>query len=175
MWIKSSRVIRASDCQCKSCNSPGFIQASPTQWNLRAADKAVLNKVHKSKNKKSLCKNRITPPPFSQCPTISFLSYLIYLHSTCLCMDLYLTSRPLSSPWFDGILPSIENLSLAVFFNFHYNFLSHAFCWRILTLGLSSSINILLTRIQRVKKYPVIRVCFIFTILAMNMWPILHS
>ncbi len=77
VWIRSSWVVKPSDCQCKRRNGLGFIPASPTQRNLRAADEAVLNNVHKSKNKKSLCKSIITPPPFSQCLTISFLSYLI--------------------------------------------------------------------------------------------------
>ncbi len=40
-------MVRASDCQ--SYNSLGF--DPPTQWNLRAAEEAVLNKVHKNPNK----------------------------------------------------------------------------------------------------------------------------
>ncbi len=122
-------MVRASDCQCKSRNSPGFIPVSPTQGNLRSADEAVLNKVHKSKNKKALCKNRITPPPFSQCQTITFLSYFIFYTLQYMFMYGFISSsRPLSSPWYDGILPCIENLPLALLFDFHSNFLSHAFC-----------------------------------------------
>ncbi len=46
-WGKSSRVVRASDCQCKRRNTPGF-NPSILRHNIiwGAADKAVLNKVH---------------------------------------------------------------------------------------------------------------------------------
>ncbi len=43
MWMRSSLVVRASDCQCQSRYSPGF--DLPTQWNLRAADEAVQSEV----------------------------------------------------------------------------------------------------------------------------------
>ncbi len=33
---------------------PGSMSASPTQWNLRAADAAVLNNVHKKKKSKKI-------------------------------------------------------------------------------------------------------------------------
>ncbi len=52
-WMRSSRVVRASDCQCTSCNGPGFnpsIRRHSGIWG--AADEAVLNIVRK-KNKKS--------------------------------------------------------------------------------------------------------------------------
>jgi len=45
-WIRPSRVVRASDCQCRSHNSPGFnpsILRHSGIWG--AADKAALNKV----------------------------------------------------------------------------------------------------------------------------------
>jgi hypothetical protein len=48
VWMRSRQVIRASDCQCQSCNSPGgstVFQRPLTQRNLRAADGAVLNEV----------------------------------------------------------------------------------------------------------------------------------
>ncbi len=51
--MRSSLVVRASDCQCTSCNGPGFdpsIRRHSGIWG--AADEAVLNKVWK-KNKKS--------------------------------------------------------------------------------------------------------------------------
>ncbi len=48
MWARSSIVVRASDCQCTSCNGPGFDPS--IRWhsgNWRAADEAVLNIVRK--------------------------------------------------------------------------------------------------------------------------------
>ncbi len=54
--MRYSRVVRASDCQCQSRNNPGFDPGSqhpPTKWNMRAADGAVLNTVHKNIYKKS--------------------------------------------------------------------------------------------------------------------------
>ncbi len=54
--MKSSRMVRASDCQCWSRNSPGFdpsILRHSGIWG--AADDAVLNTVHREKNKKSPC------------------------------------------------------------------------------------------------------------------------
>ncbi len=50
MWIKFSRVVRASDHQCQSRNIPGFdpsILRDSRIW--RAADEAVLNKLHTKK------------------------------------------------------------------------------------------------------------------------------
>ncbi len=50
LWMRFSRVVRASDCQCKS---PGFdpsILRHSGIWG--AADEAVLNKVHRKKIKK---------------------------------------------------------------------------------------------------------------------------
>ncbi len=49
LWgiMRSSRVVRASDCQCQSLNGPGFdpsILRHSGIWG--AADEAVLNKVH---------------------------------------------------------------------------------------------------------------------------------
>ncbi len=51
-WMRSSLVFRASDCQCTSCNGPGFdpsIRRHSGIWG--AADKAVLNIVRKKKKK----------------------------------------------------------------------------------------------------------------------------
>ncbi len=49
--MRSSLVVRASDCQCTSCNGPGFdpsIRRHSGIWG--AADEAVLNIVRKKKN-----------------------------------------------------------------------------------------------------------------------------
>ncbi len=53
LWMRSSLVVRASDCQCTSCNGPGFdpsIRRHSGIWG--AADEAVLNIV-RTKRKKS--------------------------------------------------------------------------------------------------------------------------
>ncbi len=50
--MRSSLVVRASDCQCTSCNGPGFdpsIRRHSKIWG--AADEAVLNIVRKKKRK----------------------------------------------------------------------------------------------------------------------------
>jgi hypothetical protein len=50
--MRSSLVVRASDCQCTSCNGPGFdprIRRHSGIW--RAADEAVLNGVWKKEKK----------------------------------------------------------------------------------------------------------------------------
>jgi hypothetical protein len=56
LWMRSSLMVRASGCQCQSRNSPGLdpiASSSPlTQWNLRAADEAVLNNAHKKPHPK---------------------------------------------------------------------------------------------------------------------------
>jgi hypothetical protein len=53
MWMRSSRMVRASGCQCQSRNSPGFDPASSGTVECEgAADEAVLNNVHKNKNPK---------------------------------------------------------------------------------------------------------------------------
>ncbi len=52
--MRSSLVVRASDCQCTSCNSPGFdpsIRRHSGIWGT--ADEAVLNIVWKTNRKKS--------------------------------------------------------------------------------------------------------------------------
>ncbi len=55
MWMRSSQVVRASDCQCRSRNSPGFdpsILRHSGIWG--AADEAVLKSVQRrTKNKKN--------------------------------------------------------------------------------------------------------------------------
>ncbi len=51
-WMRSSLVVRASDCQCTSCNGPGFdpsIRRHSGIWG--AADEAVLNIVRKKRKK----------------------------------------------------------------------------------------------------------------------------
>ncbi len=50
LFMRSSLVVRASDCQCTSCNGPGFdpsIRRHSGIWG--AADEAVLNIVRKKK------------------------------------------------------------------------------------------------------------------------------
>jgi hypothetical protein len=55
--MRSSLVVRASDCQCTSCNGPGFDPSIRRHSRiLGAADEAVLN-IERRKNKKS-------PPKF---------------------------------------------------------------------------------------------------------------
>ncbi len=52
-WMRSSRVVKTSDCQCRSRKSPGFnpsILRHSRIWG--AADEAVLNNVRKKINKK---------------------------------------------------------------------------------------------------------------------------
>ncbi len=51
VWIKSSLVVRASDCQCRSRNSPGFDPSFLRHSGIwGAADEAVLNTVQRKKN-----------------------------------------------------------------------------------------------------------------------------
>jgi hypothetical protein len=50
LHLRSSREFIASDYQCQGRKSSGFNPSIlPTQWNLKAADEAVLNKVLKKK------------------------------------------------------------------------------------------------------------------------------
>ncbi len=60
MWRRSSRVVRASYCQSKRCNSPWFNDPSILRhsgiWG--AVDEAVLNKVLKNPNKPRLKHNQ---------------------------------------------------------------------------------------------------------------------
>jgi hypothetical protein len=50
MWMISSRVFRASDCQCRNRNSPGLNPSIIRHIEiLGAVDEAVLNKVHTKK------------------------------------------------------------------------------------------------------------------------------
>ncbi len=47
MWVRSSKVVRASDWQCRSRNIPGFDTSILRHSGISgAADEAVLNKVH---------------------------------------------------------------------------------------------------------------------------------
>ncbi len=51
MWMRSSLVVRASDCQCRSCNSPGLDPSILQHSGIRgAADEAVLNTAHRKNN-----------------------------------------------------------------------------------------------------------------------------
>ncbi len=53
LWMRSSRVMRVSGCQCQCRNSPGVdpsILRHSRIWG--AADKAMLNNVHKKKKSK---------------------------------------------------------------------------------------------------------------------------
>jgi hypothetical protein len=52
LWMRSSRVIRTSGCQCQSRNSPGLDTSNLRHNGIWAAeDEAVLNNLHKNKNK----------------------------------------------------------------------------------------------------------------------------
>ena len=57
--MRSSRVVRASDCQCNNCNGPGFDPSIRRHSGIRvAADEAVLNTVgkkHPPENIKNMC------------------------------------------------------------------------------------------------------------------------
>ncbi len=55
LWLRSSQVVRASGCQCQSCNRPRFypsILRHSEIWG--AAEEAVLNHVHKKKKSKKI-------------------------------------------------------------------------------------------------------------------------
>jgi hypothetical protein len=46
IWLRSSGMVRASGCQCQSCNNPGFDHSIlRDSGSLGAADEAVLNNV----------------------------------------------------------------------------------------------------------------------------------
>ncbi len=73
--MRSSLVVRASDCQCTSCNGPGFdpsIRPHSGIWG--AADEAVLNIVRKKKKKsppkilKKTCRPTVRKPR-TLCPS----------------------------------------------------------------------------------------------------------
>jgi hypothetical protein len=52
LWMRSSRVVRASGCQCQSRNSPGFDRSILRQSGIwGAADEEMLNNVPKIKKK----------------------------------------------------------------------------------------------------------------------------
>jgi hypothetical protein len=52
-WMRSSLVVRASDCQCRSRNSPGFYPSILRHRGIwGAADEAVLKTVHRKKSLK---------------------------------------------------------------------------------------------------------------------------
>jgi hypothetical protein len=56
--MRSSRVVRASDCQCRRRNSPGFDPSFlPHSGILGAADESVLNTVHRKKGLGYSCQN----------------------------------------------------------------------------------------------------------------------
>jgi hypothetical protein len=51
MWKRSSGVVRASGCRMRKSQQQSWVRSQhpPTQWNLRAADDAVLNSVDAKK------------------------------------------------------------------------------------------------------------------------------
>jgi len=52
MRMRSSLVVRASDCQCTSCNGPEFVPSIRRHSGIcGAADEAVLNIVRKKKKR----------------------------------------------------------------------------------------------------------------------------
>ncbi len=57
-WMRSSRAVRASDCQCRSRNSPGFDPRSP---NLRAAHPVKKFKTRVKNIFVSVSRKRSTP------------------------------------------------------------------------------------------------------------------
>ncbi len=63
--LRKSLVVRASDCQCRSRNSPGFGPSILKHSGiLRAADEAVLNTVHRRKKIKKIPLLQIQKWPF---------------------------------------------------------------------------------------------------------------
>ncbi len=75
-----TELLRVSDCQFRSCNSPGFdpsILRHSEIW--RAADEAVLNKVHLKKYKKSPCLFKYV----YRCITVSTYKYMLVLAYLC--------------------------------------------------------------------------------------------
>jgi hypothetical protein len=54
MWMRSSRVVRASDCQCQSRNSPEAPSILRHNGMWGAAEEAVLNKEHGEKDGRPL-------------------------------------------------------------------------------------------------------------------------
>jgi hypothetical protein len=92
-WMRSSLVVRASDCQCTSCNGPGFdpsIRRHSGIWG--SADEAVLNIVRKKRKKspkkyfkkKMYCSGTLffKDPDISSTYTLIKNGDLIVLHST---------------------------------------------------------------------------------------------
>jgi hypothetical protein len=73
VWMRSSLVVRASDCQCRSRNSPGFDPSILRRSVIRgAADEAVLNTVHRrKKNQENL------PGNFGWNPCTALCRYLV--------------------------------------------------------------------------------------------------
>jgi hypothetical protein len=57
-WMRSSPVVRASDCHCQCRNSPGFDPS--ILW--QAADEAVLNTVFREREKKTVLKLKQMDP-----------------------------------------------------------------------------------------------------------------
>jgi hypothetical protein len=80
-WMRSSRENRASDCQFRSRNSPGFVPSilrHSVIW--AAADEAVLNIIHRGKKSKntlleSRCRSHIKlKPVLPICALMAFLN-----------------------------------------------------------------------------------------------------
>ncbi len=77
--MRSSLVVRASDCQCTSCNGPGFDPSIRRHSGiLGAADEAVLNIVQKNR-KNPPKKLTINVPLFKKLRDIIFLGGRITL------------------------------------------------------------------------------------------------
>ncbi len=90
LWMRSSRVVRASDSQCSSRNCPRFrfdpsILRHSEIWG--ATDEAVSNIVHKKRKKsKNVSKHRVNTKPWNQYAHSRFLTngfctlFLYYSH-----------------------------------------------------------------------------------------------
>ncbi len=85
VWMRSSPVVRASDCQCRSRNSTGFDPSFLRQSGIwGAADGAVLNTVHrKNKSKKiPLLTDKVEDP------VIRLLHWWPRRYTVCPCLKL---------------------------------------------------------------------------------------
>ncbi len=91
-WMRSTLVDRASDCQYRSCNSRGFdpsIRRHSGIW--RAADEAVLDKVHRKKSIKIplLIFSSKEEKTYSRFLTKIFLDLWRIVHCICTCLAYY--------------------------------------------------------------------------------------
>ncbi len=102
--MRSSLVVRASDCQCTSCNGPGFdpsIRRHSGIWG--AADEAVLNIVRKKKKKKKKKQKAQNPfntlqkaPPHPQTSPSYIISFFLFYY----CMRWWSTDIYVLKKWF---------------------------------------------------------------------------